>query len=123
MGQHCHHGIDYIEFSVDDLARAKQFYASAFGWRLTDYGPSYVGIAGPPGYEGPEMGGITVGEVASGGPLVVLFSADLEASVRAVEAAGGEVVKVPFDFPGGRRFHFRDPAGNELAIWAEAAKG
>lgn len=117
---HAHHGIDYVELTVDDLPRAKQFYAEAFEWRLTDYGPTYVGIAGPPGYEGPEMGGMTVGEVRSGGPLVVLFSADLDASLRAVESAGGEIVTPPFAFPGGRRFHFRDPAGNELAIWAEA---
>ena len=117
---HVHHAIDYIEFTVDDIPRAKTFYAAALGWRFNDYGPGYVGIAGPEGYEGPELGGMTTGEVAPGGPLVVLYSDDLEASVRAVESAGGEIVKPPFEFPGGRRFHFRDPAGNELAIWANA---
>ncbi len=115
---HQHHAIDYIEISVTDLAAAKRFYGAAFGWQFTDYGPTYVGIKGADP-EGPEMGGFAeTTEVRSGGPLVILFSQDLDASLAQVRAAGGTISTEPFDFPGGRRFHFVDPSGNELAVWA-----
>jgi predicted enzyme related to lactoylglutathione lyase len=113
---HTHHAIDYIELAVTDLAAAKRFYTTAFGWRFNDYGPEYAGIQG----EGREAGGLRqVPRVQPGGPLVILFSRDLDASVKAVREAGGRVLKEPFAFPGGRRFHFADPSGNELAVWAE----
>lgn len=112
---HTHHAIDYIEFSVTDLGAAKRFYTDAFGWSFKDYGPSYAGIEGPER----EVGGmVQVDEITRGGPLVVLFSDDLVASVAAVKEAGGAIVKEPFSFPGGRRFHFTDPSGNELAVWS-----
>ncbi|WP_324274025.1 VOC family protein [Blastococcus brunescens] len=119
MTDHTHHAIDYVELTVPDLAAAKRFYADAFGWQFNDYGPSYAGIRTPSG-DG-EVGGLAQSDSppAAGGPLVLLFSADLDATVTAVEAAGGEVVQGPYAFPGGRRFHFRDPAGNELGVWAE----
>ena len=111
-----HHTIDYIEFSVADMARTKQFYAEAFGWEFNDYGPEYAGIRKPGG----EAGGLRlVSEVAPGGPLVILYSRDLEDSLARVRAAGGSITVDPFEFPGGRRFHFRDPGGNELAVWSE----
>ena len=111
---HQHHGIDYVEITVRDLAAARRFYGDAFGWRFNDYGPGYAGIQG----EGREIGGLVVGDdVRAGGPLVVLYSNDLEATVAAVRASGGTIVKEPFAFPGGRRFHFADPSGNELAVW------
>ncbi|MCH9683981.1 MAG: VOC family protein [Deltaproteobacteria bacterium] len=113
---HDHHAIDYIEFTVTDLAQAKRFYAAAFGWEFNDYGPEYAGIKGPQR----EAGGLAVGpQVDRGGPLVILFSEALEASVEAVEQAGGRITKPVFSFPGGRRFHFTDPSGNELAVWSE----
>ena len=114
---HTHHAIDYIEFTVRDMAAAKRFFTAAFGWAFTDYGPGYAGIQGPDG----EVGGFREAEdVQRGGPLVVLYSADLEASVEAVRSAGGTIVKEPVGFPGGRRFHFLDPSGNELAVWSPA---
>jgi hypothetical protein len=113
---HVHHAIDYIEITVGDVAEAKRFYGAAFGWRFTDYGPDYAGIAS----DGREAGGVCKGTVARGGPLVVMFSTDLDATLAAVKQAGGTIVKEPFEFPGGRRFHFTDPSGNELAVWAEA---
>lgn len=116
-----HHALDYVEFTVRDLAEAKRFFGDAFGWRFTDYGPAYAGIQRPGG-DG-EAGGLTEGEPRGGGPLVILFSEDLEASLQAVEAAGGQISTPPFDFPGGRRFHFLDPSGNELAVWALAEAG
>jgi predicted enzyme related to lactoylglutathione lyase len=112
---HTHHAIDYIEFTVRDLAAAKQFYTAAFGWAFNDYGPAYAGIRGRDG----EIGGLSqAAPLRLGGPLVVLYSDDLEASMSAVRAAGGVVVQGPYPFPGGRRFHFTDPSGNELAVWS-----
>ena len=117
---HRHHAIDYIEIPVTDLQEAERFYAAAFGWRFTSYGPGYSGIRGPRD-DADEMGGLRLAEeVRPGGPLVLLFSADLDASVEAVTGAGGRVVQGPYAFPGGRRFHFTDPAGNELGVWSGA---
>ncbi len=111
-----HHRIDYIEFSVTDLARAKAFYTEAFGWSFTDYGPGYSGILGGEH----EMGGLEqVDSVTTGGPLVVLYSDDLDASYAAVKRAGGAIAKEIFEFPGGKRFEFTDPGGNMLAVWTQ----
>ncbi len=110
-----HHTIDYIEFTVADMAESKRFYTDAFGWEFNDYGPDYAGIRAREG----EVGGFrSDAEVVSGGPLVILYSDDLEASVDRVREAGGRIVTAPFEFPGGRRFHFSDPSGNELAVWS-----
>lgn len=113
---HEHHTIDYIEFSVTDMEEAKRFYSQAFGWEFNDYGPDYAGIRRGDG----EAGGFRVVEqVATGGPLIVLYSSDLELTLESVKQAGGRIVQEPFGFPGGRRFHFTDPSGNELAVWSE----
>jgi uncharacterized protein len=115
-GGHRHHTIDYIEFAVRDLAAAKRFYAEAFGWEFNDYGPAYAGIKGGDG----EVGGMYPSEtLRTGGPLVILFSRDLEQSMTAVKAAGGTIARDAYAFPGGRRFHFLDPSGNELAVWSD----
>lgn len=111
---HKHHAIDYIEFTVSDMAEAQRFYSAAFGWSFKDYGPAYAAIEG----EGADAGGLMLGEVRTGGPLVVLYSDDLELSLAKVMQAGGSVTKQPFEFPGGRRFHFSDPQGNALAVWS-----
>ncbi len=107
------HRIDYIELPASDVAASKAFYQSAFGWEFEDYGPNYAAFK-----DGRMMGGLD-GEVAvvRGGALVVLFATDLEGSQARVEAAGGKISKEIFSFPGGRRFQFLDPAGNELAVW------
>ena len=116
---HNHHAIDYIEISVTDIAVAKRFYGKAFGWRFTDYAPTYVGIRGI----GAEMGGLTkVENVQHGSTLVVVYSKHLPESLEAVRNAGGEIVQGIFSFPGGRRFHFLDPSGNELAAWSDTEK-
>ncbi|MEV0697042.1 VOC family protein [Saccharopolyspora sp. NPDC050389] len=118
---HRHHAIDYVELTVTDLELAKRFYAEAFGWRFNDYGPGYAGIRGAQDESAPEVGGLRADqEVRAGGPLVLLYSTDLDRSVEAVKHAGGRVVNGPYEFPGGRRFHFTDPSGNELGVWAEA---
>ena len=113
--RHQHHTIDYVEIYVDDVANAKTFYGEAFGWRFNDYGDAYSGIQAPDG-DG-ELGGITVGETRGPSPLVLMISEDLDASLESVRAAGGEVVEGPYDYPGGRRFHFSDPSGNVLGVF------
>ena len=115
-----HHAIDYVELNVGgSLAESRAFYEQAFGWSFNDYGPEYAGIRAPDG-EG-EVGGLNgTTAPARGGPLVLLYSDDLDATVAAVRAAGGELVEEPYAFPGGRRFHFTDPAGNELGVWASS---
>ena len=116
--EHTHHAIDYIVITVQDVAAAKRFYSAAFGWSFNDYGPGYAGIRG----EKREQGGLAqdaAKKPSEGGPLIILFSSDLEATAAAVKEAGGSIAKEPFAFPGGRRFHFTDPSGNQLAVWAE----
>ena len=107
--------IDYIEFPAADIARAKEFYTGVFGWKFTDYGPDYASFE-----DGRLTGGFAkMDRVTRGGPLVVIYAADLAAIEAAVRASGGMIVKETFSFPGGRRFHFTDPGGNELAVWSE----
>jgi uncharacterized protein len=107
--------MDYIEFPATDIAATKRFYSTVFGWSFTDYGPDYTSF-----HDGRMAGGFTTSaEPVKGGPLVVVYSKALEESQQKVVAAGGKIVIEPFEFPGGRRFHFADPNGNELAVWSE----
>ncbi len=111
-----HHAIDYIEFAVLDMEASKRFYRAAFGWEFNDYGPEYAGIR----KQGGEAGGLRLdSDVSTGGPLVILYSEDLDATLIRVREAGGRITREPFGFPGGRRFQFEDPSGNELAVWSE----
>lgn len=107
--------IDYVELPGGDLAATKGFYSQAFGWRFTDYGPTYAAF----NESGLDGGFQADPDQALSTPLVVLFAKDLDAMLAKVTAAGGEIVKPIFSFPGGRRFHFRDPSGNELAVFTE----
>ncbi|GMT97761.1 VOC family protein [Corallococcus caeni] len=110
-----HHRIDYIELPVKDIAEAKRFYGAVFGWRFEDYGPDYTSFM-----DGRLNGGFDKErEVSKGGALLVLYSKDLDATLAKVREAGGRIVKDTFSFPGGKRFHFTDPTGNELAVWTE----
>jgi hypothetical protein len=106
--------IDYVEFASPDLAASRAFLEKAFGWSFTDYGPSYVAFA-----DAGLDGGIAAAAGAPAPPLVILFAEDLDAAEAAVTAAGGRVVVPQYDFPGGRRFHFREPGGNVLAVWSK----
>jgi len=113
-----HHKINYIELPATDLAAMKTFYGKAFGWKFKDWGDVYVeivdaGIDG--GFDGTKERQIA----GTSGSLVILYSETLDDSLNAVKRAGGNIVKDPFEFPGGRRFHFLDPCGNELAIWSD----
>ncbi len=107
--------LDYIEMQAGGgaLDSVKAFYSAAFGWTFTDYGPSYSAYS-----EGLD-GGFDSSAANGSAPLPVLYSTDIDRSLAAVVEAGGKIVKPIFEFPGGRRFHFIDPAGNELAVWSE----
>ncbi len=109
-----HHKINYIEFVSTDIARTKEFYSTVFGWSFEDWGPEYISFTGL-GIDG----GFMQGEPKPGGPLVILYSADLGATEKAIVAGGGTVVEPTFEFPGGRRFHFGDGTGNVLGVWSE----
>jgi predicted enzyme related to lactoylglutathione lyase len=107
--------INYIEFKANDLGAIKKFYSTVFGWEFTDYGDEYVAFSN----SGLEGGFEFSEEPISNGALIVLYHDKLEETQQKVESAGG-IISVPiFSFPGGRRFHFIDPAGNELAVWSE----
>lgn len=108
-----HEQVQYLEFLSADLSRAKAFYTGSFGWKFTDYGPDYTA------FEGTYVdGGFTLGQPVKGTVLVILYSDNLEATLEKVKKAGGVIVKDIFSFPGGRRFHFTDPDGYELAVWS-----
>lgn len=114
-----HHSLDYVELVVTDLESSKNFFAEAFGWGFNDYGPGYAGIVSPRG-DGNEAGGLMLADEPRpvGGPLVLLYSDDLDATKTAIETAGGTILQEPYEFPGGRRLHFADPTGNELGVWS-----
>lgn len=109
--------IDYVEFPATRLPEVKQFYTKAFGWSFQDYGPTYAAIEPAAGLDG---GFDASPENPLTKPLVILYASDLEAMEATVRAAGGTITVPIFAFPGGRRFHFQDPAGNELAVWSES---
>jgi len=110
--------IDYLELPGDDLNAIETFYASAFGWQFTDYGPEYRAFT-----DGKLDGGFYKSALRSrtdtGSALIVLYADDLEATRDKVTNAGATILRDIFSFPGGRRFHFADPHGNELAVWSE----
>jgi hypothetical protein len=113
-----HHKITYIEFTTTSIEKVKHFYASVFGWSFQDWGPDYVSFsAAGAGIDGGFAKGNPPPEKSS--PLTVLYSSDLKATESAIVAAGGAIVVPTFEFPGGRRFHFSDGAGNILAVWSE----
>jgi len=107
--------VDYIEFGATDLGRTKEFYEKVFGWRFQDYGPDYTSFQ-----DGRLSGGFTKdAPVRPANPLVVIYALQLDAIEAKIKQAGGKIARKPYAFPGGRRFHFTDPSGNELAVWTD----
>ncbi len=110
--------INYLELPARDLPAVRKFYEKAFGWSFTPYGPEYLAFN-----DGTMDGGFYKADAASstgnGGALIVLYAKNLEQTLGTVTASGGTVVREIFAFPGGRRFHFADPNGNELAVWSD----
>ena len=99
--------LDYIEFPSSDRGATSAFFKSAFGWGAVSYGPVYDGIEG----------GVDASEGRVEATMAVVQTDDLDAAESRVLAAGGTITRPQFDFPGGRRFHFREPGGNELAVY------
>lgn len=100
---------------MTDLNATRLFYGTVFGWKFEDYGPDYTSFQ-----DGRMTGGFTMEATPAHGVLLVIFATDLSAIQERIRAAGGGIVKDTFSFPGGRRFHFTDPNGNELAVWSDA---
>jgi predicted enzyme related to lactoylglutathione lyase len=113
--------MDYIEFPATDIEATKRFYGQVFGWQFTDYGPTYTSF-----HDGRLAGGFNGESQPAGadgantrGVLVVIYAASLDEVYGKVKRSGGKIVRETFEFPGGKRFHFADPNGNELAVWSE----
>lgn len=107
--------INYVEFQAKDLEETKKFYGKAFSWDFTDYGPNYVAFS----MSGLEGGFEKTENEIVNGALVILYHKNLVLIKNKIVQAGGEISKNIFSFPGGRRFHFIDPSGNELAVWSD----
>jgi predicted enzyme related to lactoylglutathione lyase len=110
--------IDYIEIPTKNIEATKTFFSDVFGWSFVDYGPDYSSFAAQ-GVDGGFFKSDLVVSTKNGSPLIVLYSNLLEATQDKIKKAGGKIVKPIFSFPGGRRFHFSDPNGNEFAVWSE----
>jgi predicted enzyme related to lactoylglutathione lyase len=113
-----HEKVNYIEFTASDMAATKAFFAEVFEWTFEDYGPEYTAFSNA-GLDGGFYKSDMKSNSDTGSMLVVFFSDALEQTLAKVEKAGGAIVKPIFSFPGGRRFHFTDPSGNEFAVWGE----
>jgi predicted enzyme related to lactoylglutathione lyase len=113
-----HEKINYVEFPAKDLAGTKTFFQSVFGWSFTDYGPEYTAFEDQ-GLDGGFFQSDLASSTAKGAALIVLYSNQLEATLAKVEKAGGSILRPIYSFPGGRRFHFTEPSGNEFAVWSE----
>lgn len=107
--------INYVEFKANDLQKIKNFYSQAFDWTFTDYGPSYTAFSG----SGIDGGFEKTEKIIINGALVILYHHDLEIIKEKIIETGGKISQDIFSFPGGHRFHFIDPSGNELALWSD----
>lgn len=116
-----HGKLNYVEFHSSDIPATKGFFERAFGWSFTDYGPEYTAFSDE-GLDGGFFHSDARVSDIKGHPILIFYSETLEESQKQVDQAGGAIVKEIFDFPGGRRFHFLEPGGNEFAVWAEAAE-
>ncbi|MGI9283664.1 MAG: VOC family protein [Endozoicomonas sp.] len=113
-----HEKISYVEFPSKDLKVTEQFFSTVFGWSFESYGPDYIAIHNA-GLDGGFFKSNQSCSSENGSTLVVLYSHALEETQSKIEAAGGKIIQPTFSFPGGRRFHFADPNGNEYAVWSD----
>ena len=113
-----HEKINYVELPAKDLPATKAFFQSVFGWSFVDYGPEYIAFSNE-GLDGGFFKSDLASSTQNGAALIVFYSDHLEATLAKVEKAGGSIVRPIFSFPGGRRFHFTEPSGNEFAVWSE----
>ncbi len=115
-----HKKINYLEFPSKDLHKTKSFFSTVFNWQFEDYGPEYCAFSGE---AAGINGGFYLSELSSstinGSMLTVIYSRDINHTEQEIKQAGGLIIKPVFNFPGGVRFHFEDPNGNEYAVWSE----
>lgn len=110
--------INYVEFPSKDIEVTKEFFTSVFGWSFVDYGPEYAAFSNA-GIDGGFFKSDLTSSSEKGGALIVFYSKELEKTQSKIEDAGGSLLKPIYPFPGGRRFHFTDPGGNEYAVWSD----
>jgi len=113
-----HEKMNYVEFPAKDLTATKAFFESVFGWSFVDYGPEYTAFENQ-GLDGGFFKSDLASSTEKGAALIVFYSNQLEATLAKVEKAGGSILRPIYSFPGGRRFHFTEPSGNEFAVWGE----
>lgn len=111
--------LNYVEYPSTDLQSTKAFFEKAFGWTFVDYGPEYTAFSGQ-GLDGGFFKANLCSNTASGAALLVFYSDNIESTLTKVFEAGGKIIKPVFSFPGGLRFHFTEPSGNEFAVWSDA---
>lgn len=113
-----HEKMNYVEFPAKDLNAVKEFFIRVFGWEFTDFGPEYVSFKNE-GLDGGFFKSNLVSSSKNGSTLIIFYSNNLENTLEKIEKANGKITQSIFDFPGGRRFHFTDPNGNEYAVWSD----
>lgn len=114
-----HEMINYVEFPSRDISSTKEFFNKAFGWEFVDYGPDYTAFSGQ-GLDGGFFKSDSCSSTKNGAALIVFYSEQLEQTQTRIERAGGQIIRPVFSFPGGRRFQFTEPGGNEFAVWSES---
>ncbi len=115
---HEHEKINYVEFPANNLPATKVFFSQVFDWHFEDFGESYTAFSNQ-GIDGGFFQSTLHASTQTGSALLVFYSNDLKATQDKIERAGGAIVKPIFPFPGGRRFHFTEPSGNEFAVWSD----
>jgi predicted enzyme related to lactoylglutathione lyase len=115
-----HEKLNYVEFAARDLPATKTFFSAVFGWEFVDYGPEYTAFSHQ-GLDGGFYQADMCSKTSNGAALLVFYSADIQSTLQKVIANGHTIIKPLFDFPGGCRFHFTEPSGNEFAVWSETA--
>ncbi len=116
-----HEKINYIELPAHDIPATKAFFTQVFGWSFEDFGSEYTAFTDQ-GLDGGFFKSYLASSTKNGGALIVFYSQELEATQAKIEAAGGVIVETIFSFPGGQRFHFTEPSGNEFAVWSDLGK-
>lgn len=114
-----HEKLNYVEFGANDLVATKQFFTEVFGWEFVDYGPEYSAFSNQ-GLDGGFFKANVSNKTSTGGALLVFYSSNIETTLSKINISGGTVIRPIFDFPGGCRFHFIEPSGNEFAVWSDA---
>ena len=113
-----HEKINYVEFPASNLQATKTFFNKVFAWSFADYGPEYIAFS-KEGLDGGFYKSDLSSSTKNGSALIVFYSNDLQTTKSKIEDAGGSIIKATFEFPGGHRFHFSDPNGNEFAVWSD----